>query len=256
MPAVHADVVVLEIEHEDPRVAPGRVALVDVGLDHLALDHPVDLAIELVRIVVQAVEHVLPLRDGVAQLVGDRILLDVLLGHLAVLALDLDRRVLPAVVEAQLALAGRVVGDVLDRLDRIAQREVLVDVVVLDHLEDDRARADLQEVRVLGHVRVADDHVQPAVLLAVGVRLVARVDDRAVVGRGARDLLVDVLRPLADAVVHAVLGLEDLAGAGVDLARDQERDQLLGEVVEVDVAVDEIVLVAAVAVARRSRCCS
>ena len=52
-----------------------------------------------------------------------------------------------------------------------------------------------------------------------------------------------------DAVVHAVLGLEHLARAGVDLARHQERDQLLGEVVEVDVAVDEVVLVAAVAVA-------
>jgi hypothetical protein len=39
-----------------------------------------------------------------------------------------------------------------------------------------------------------------------------------------------------------------LPGAGVDLARHQERDQLLGQVVEVDVAVDEVVLVAAVAV--------
>jgi len=37
-----------------------------------------------------------------------------------------------------------------------------------------------------------------------------------------------------------------------DLARDQERDQLLGQVVEVDVAVDQVVLVAAVAVATKS----
>ena len=57
-----------------------------------------------------------------------------------------------------------------------------------------------------------------------------------------------MLGALADAVVHAVLGLEDLARAGVDLARHQERDQLLGEVVEVDVAVDQVVLVAAVGV--------
>ena len=73
---------------------------------------------------------------------------------------------------------------------------------------------------------------------AIGVRLVPRVDDRAVVGRRARDLLIDVLRALTDAVVHSVLGLEDLAGAGVDLARHQERDQLLGEVIEIDVAID------------------
>src|SRR5262245_14615361 len=49
-PAVHADVVVLEVEHEDARVVPGRVARVDVGLDQPALDHPVDLAVEAVRI--------------------------------------------------------------------------------------------------------------------------------------------------------------------------------------------------------------
>jgi hypothetical protein len=95
--------------------------------------------------------------------------------------------------------------------------------------------------------------VEAPVLLAIGVGLVARVDDRAVVRGRARDLLIDVLRPLADAVVHAVLGLEHLPGAGIDLARHQEGNQLLGEVVEVDVAVDEEVLVAAVAVADEVR---
>ena len=227
--------------------------LVDPDLDQLALDDPVDLAIELVRVGIEAVEHVLPHMDRLLVVVRDGILLDVLLGHLAVFALDLDRRVFATVVEAELALAGRVVGDVLDRLDRVAKREVLVDVVVLDHLEDDRSRPDLHEVGVLAHVRVADDHVQPAILLAVGMRLVAGIDDRAIVRRRARDLLIDVLGALTDAVVNAVLGLEDLARAGVDLARHEERDQLLGEVVEIDVAIDEVVLVAAVAVAHEVR---
>jgi hypothetical protein len=49
--------------------------------------------------------------------------------------------------------------------------------------------------------------------------------------------------------VHAILGLEDLAGPGVDLAGHQERDELLGQVVEVDVPIDQVVLVATVAVA-------
>ena len=39
-------------------------------------------------------------------------------------------------------------------------------------------RADLEVGRDLGQVGVADDHVQPAVLLRVGVRLVPGVDDR------------------------------------------------------------------------------
>ena len=46
-------------------------------------------------------------------------------------------------------------------------------------------------------------------------------------------------------------GLEDLAGAGVDLAAHQERDEHLGVVVQVVVAAGQVVLVAAVAVARR-----
>ena len=59
--------------------------------------------------------------------------------------------------------------------------------------------------------------MQPPVALRVGVRLVAGVDDRAVVGRGTRDLLVDVLGALATAAViwiggTAVLGESISAG--------------------------------------------
>jgi hypothetical protein len=66
-------------------------------------------------------------------------------------------------------------------------------------------------------------------------------------------LLVDVLRPLADAVVHAVLCLEDLSRSAVDLPRHQERDELFGQIVEVDIAIDEVVLVTAVAVSDEIR---
>ena len=70
--------------------------------------------------------------------------------------------------------------------------------------------------------------MQPAVLLPVGVRLIARVDDRAIVRRGTGDLLVDVLGTLTDAVVHTFLRLKDFARTREDLARDEKRDELLG----------------------------
>ena len=111
--------------------------------------------------------------------------------------------------------------------------------------------ADLQEGGVLAHVRVADDDVEAAVALGVGVRLVAGVDDRAAAGGGRRDALPDVLGPLGDAVDRAARRLQHLAGAGVDLAGHEERDQHLGVVAEVVAPAGEVVLVAAVAVAGR-----
>ena len=101
------------------------------------------------------------------------------------------------------------------------------------------------------HVGVADDDVEAAVALGVGVRLVAGVDDRAAAGGRRADALPDVLGPLGDRVRGAAGGVQDLAGAGVDLAADQERDQHLGVVAEVVVAAGAVVLVAAVAVAGR-----
>ena len=93
--------------------------------------------------------------------------------------------------------------------------------------------------------------MQAAVALGVGVRLVAGVDDRAAAGGRRADALPDVLGPLGDRVRRAAGGVQDLAGAGVDLAADEERDQDFGVVAEVVVAAGAVVLVAAVAVAGR-----
>ena len=96
-----------------------------------------------------------------------------------VLRLDVDRRKLAAVGEAHAAPAGDVVADLADRSDRVLEREVAPRrAVVFEHAQDDRSCAELEEGRVLAHVGVADDHVQAAEAFGVGVRLVARVDDR------------------------------------------------------------------------------
>src|SRR4029078_2334161 len=79
------------------------------------------------------------------------------------------------------------------------------------------------------------------------------VDDRSAAGGGAADALPDVLGPLADGVHRPTGGLQDLAGAGVDLPADQERDEDLGVVAEVVAPARQVVLVAAVGVAGRVR---
>ena len=53
-------------------------------------------------------------------------------------------------------------------------------------------------VEISDEVGVADDDVQPAVLLRVGVRLVAGVDDRALERRLEADLDLEVVGPLAE----------------------------------------------------------
>ena len=58
-----------------------------------------------------------------------------------------------------------------------------------------------------------------------------------------------MLGPLAHAVHRPACGLEHLPGAGVHLAGHEERDQDVGELGEVAVPLDEVVLVASVGVA-------
>ena len=166
---------------------------------------------------------------------GDRpLVLRVAQRPVEVLALDLERAGLAPVGQAHPARAGDVVADLADGADRVLEGHVAQhDDGLLEHAQQDRRRADLEEGGVLAHVRVAHDDVQPAVALGVGVRLVAGVDDRPAARGRRRDALPDVLGPLADAVHGAARRLQHLAGAGVDLAADEERDEHLGVVAEV-----------------------
>ena len=148
-----------------------------------------------------------------------------------------------------LRLAGDVVGDLADRADRVLEGEVAHHDALLDHPQHQVAAGDLEHRGRLAHVGVADDDVQPAVLLGVGVRLVAGVDDRPAARRGAADALPDVLGALADGVGRAARRLGDLAGAHHDLPGHQERDQHVRQPAELPRPADQVVLVAAVGVA-------
>ena len=125
-------------------------------------------------------------------------------------------------------------GDVAQRRTGLLDRQVAADEPVLDHRQHQRGGADLEVGGDLGEVGVADDHVQPAVLLGVGVRLVAGVDDRPLQGGLEADLHLEVVGPLADleAVLAAVLADADAAGAADDLPADEERRQVPDDVAE------------------------
>ena len=93
--------------------------------------------------------------------------------------------------------------------------------------------------------------MQTAVLLGVGVRLVAGVDDGTATGGGRGDAFPDVLGTLRQAEGGGLRGLQHLAGAADQLAGDQEGQQHVGDPGELAGPHDEVVLVAAVGVARR-----
>ena len=87
----------------------------------------------------------------------------------------------------------------------------------------------------------------------VGMRLVARVDERAAVHRVDADQLgkeIGALRNLEAARAAVVLALPaDLARARVELARDEERRHRLHEPIPRNHARDEVIVVAAVGMA-------
>ena len=143
---------------------------------------------------------------------------------------------------------GRVVRDLVHGGDRRGQRETGRQVTGLDHRQHERRGAVLEVDRHLGAVGVADDDVQAPVLLGVGVRLVAGVDDRALERGLEADADLDVVGALADLErVHAaVLLAADAAGPGDHLAGDEERREVLDDGLERDVATHQVVLVRAV----------
>jgi hypothetical protein len=130
-------------------------------------------------------------------------------------------------------------------------RPVLVDELVLDHRQHHRGGPDLEEGGDLAEVGVAGDHVEPAVLLRVGVRLVAGVHDRTLQRRLEPDLLLEEVSALAEleaGVPRSVLAT-DLARTGEHLPGHEPRQQRAHERRERDRPVDEVVLVRAVGVA-------
>ncbi len=143
----------------------------------------------------------------------------------------------------------------MDGPHRIGQREVAARPgLVFDHGQHDGRRADLQQGGDLGQIGVADDDVESAEPLGVGVGLVPGIDDRALQGRLEPDDLLEEFGPLGDLEVDRG-GIErrrlhpDLARAGEDGARDEVRHHAFDHPGERDGPVHHVVLVAAVGVA-------
>lgn len=90
--------------------------------------------------------------------------------------------------------------------------------------------------------------MEATVLLRVGVGFVAGVDDRPAQGRLEPDLGFEEVRTRGDLVARLLPfpTQTHAAGAAEDLPGDEERDETGDEVVEVDGAVDEVVLMRAV----------
>ena len=148
--------------------------------------------------------------------------------------------------------ARQVAGNLVERGHGIGHREV-GQVLVLDHLQDDRGGPELQVRGHLAHVGVADDDVEPPVLVGIGMRLVAGVDDRPLQRRFQAHLGFEEVRALAELVAMAVPLVprclaSQLARSRVDLPGDQERGQVPDDDAERRAPIDQEVLVGAIGV--------
>ena len=216
---------------------PGQAVPVAVGVEQLELGHPVELVGALERVPLETGQHRLPAVQHVA---GGGVgltteaFLDEALRVVEVLPLQLYGGHRAAVTDLEQMGQGRIVRHLLERGHRARDAQVGREEPLLDHREHQRRRADLEVGRGLGQVRVAQDHVQPAVLLGVGVRLVAGVDDRPLQGGLQPDLHLEVVRALGqlEAVAMAVLAQTDPAGPRDDLTAHEEGRQVAHDVAE------------------------
>ena len=250
-PAVRPDVVVLEVEETDARVLERRAVPRDVSVDEALLDGPVHVAIRRHRVPGEPGQDVGPARE---QRQGARVgsgQARVGLTCLQVDQLDLEGREGAAVPETHAPAERRIPGDRAQRADWRLEAHVCPEAPVLDHVEDQRRRANLQVGRHLGHAGVADDHVQATEALAVGVGLVARVDHRPAGHRRARHLLRDVLGSLAQVVLEPRRPPIDVPRPRQDLTADEEGNERFHQARERRVPGHEIVLVTAVGIPGR-----
>ena len=138
--------------------------------------------------------------------------------------------------------------DLVQFAHRLGHREVAGQEALLDHGQDQSRRAQLEVGGDLGEVGVTEDHVQAPVLLGVGVRLVAGIDDRALERGLEPDLDLEEVGALADLEPgrRAVLADTHPTGAGDDLAGDEERGELGDDIGERGRPAHEEVLVGSV----------
>jgi hypothetical protein len=202
-------------------------------------------------VALEAVEHGPPpphdLRRVAVELAGIP-LLEPLLGELVVAPQQLDGGQPGAVAQLDGLAAGRVVADPVQGVHRTVDGEVLADGPVLDHRQDQRRGAELEQVRDIAVVRVADDDVEPAVQVGHGVRLVTGVDDRPLQGGLEADLDLEEVAALADLEPGrpGVLADADPPRAGHHLAGDEEGDEVAHDLAERRLAGHQVVLVGAV----------
>ena len=145
-----------------------------------------------------------------------------------------------------------VAADDVHRVHRAREREIgEVEAelrTLLDDVEHQCGGADLEIGGRLRQVGVADDDVQSAVLVGVGVRLVAGVDDAALERGLQADLDLDVVGALGQLEAGLVAGGPDAhpARTGHDLTRHHERRQPRDHRGERGLPTHQIVLVGAV----------
>ncbi len=153
---------------------------------------------EALGILREPVEHRRPPRHDVLHPRLVRAALVVRAGPVEVLALEIDGGQGAAVLEPDGLPAGEVAGDLAVARctgpSRERSRSMKSSSIMLRTM---RHRAHLEVVGDVGHVGVADDHVEAAVLLGVGVGLVAGVDDGPAVHRLEADLGLEEVGALA-----------------------------------------------------------
>src|SRR5918992_2621866 len=246
---VDADVVELEVDQGELGVLPLQAVAGRHLLHELVLGRPVDGPGGLEGVVLELGQDGLPALQDLELPVAGLAVLEVGLGRVQVVPLELAGGEAAAVLALDHRPQRRVLGDGPQGLDRVGQLPLVAgDDAVLDHAEDDGQGPGLEEDGDLVHVGVADDHVQAPVALGVGVGLVAGVDDRPLEGRLQPDLDLEELGALGDLEGDraVVVVADQAAGAGEHLAADQERGQVADDPGERGRPVDQEVLVGAV----------
>ena len=122
--AISVNVVVLQVDQRHPSIGHRQVITCPVLLDQVIFDDPVDLGIQLERIVGDGGQAVLPHVQRLLFHRAEFMVLGKPQGPLEVLALDLQCRRLAAIGQPDWAAAGYVVTDFANRPDWVVEGHI------------------------------------------------------------------------------------------------------------------------------------
>jgi len=230
-PSIRADIMVLQVHQLDAGIVPPAALAVHIGLDHVALGHPIQLLHQQTRITIEGVEDRLPTVQHILSRRVKTIRRIKARGRIEIGTLNRHRRRRASAHQLERFLHIQIAGHLFEHANRFVQLHRRQLGSRLKKFQHDIQGAHLQIGGDLRHIGIAYNDMETPKLRMLGMRLIARIDDRPLDHRIEIEQAFEKIGALRNLIFRrsGLIFRTDLAGPGENRPGDQEWDQHAGD---------------------------